>query len=990
MHSDYAIMIEKKLVGHHWKGRGGFMPIAIVEHMMQGTLEDTWHYFDGRTTEATYQVSAHYGIGKDGRVWQFVEDEDTAWANGIMQNPDTAIGWLKEVYEEQVNCNLVTLAIEYEGFSGQALTEPQYEAALALHRQLLRRWEIEADSEHIIGHDRIDSLERAHNPGATFPWLRLLRDLAEEPQSTPAGASTFEAPMPLPDSQTTVEPLSSGLSEAEPLQPVMEAEVVPEAFSPPSPAFSPAAFDFPDVPAAFDFPETPAIPFSFDEQPAPSTTLQPELATPFSLDEEMAMPVEVGEAPSMPFVLGDEPTMPFALGDEPVTPVELSGEPAMPFNLVDEPARPFSLDEELAIPFSLAEEPAMPFALYEGPVTPVGLSDEPTMPFALGGEPAMPFNLAEELALPFALDEEPALPFSLAEEAGPGVKPHFDTLPDTSASGLPLADAIFGLPVVEPFEPGQAGQAEDPLSSVFSPSSEMLAEKRPGLELPTAEESFDFAGLEEFSPNSDALPDWLSDSGLAETVPAQPIETLSTAVGAPDLIKEEVATELVIAPVDDSSAAEVAPPEAVEVSPQELEELPTSVLVLEQQELDQPNDAPGIPAVDLASVVAAEPEPVEPIPPLEPLQPLHPISSPVEDAGQSETAYPFELPQEPASTGEVNYPFELTGEAEDGPESDFFDLMSEQAAPVVPANQAAAASFYPFELPAVEPVAAKPPTPEADFWPDFLSSANPAPPVVTPEVAAEPVAAEPDVVKEPAAAPGGADWQNDLIGDAAPLNQAKPAAPAAPFNLFDDMELGLSPEDDELDFASLKAVEVSPLVGPPETRLPEVVNPPSDKLEPAVPTAEAVTGAPHLTPDPAPEADPTKAPLVDFDEADLSGFMAAGAKTPPAPPPTVQPAFTPPSFGFSAQPVPASGFGLTFSNLGGGVISVDRANLRLRPSFEPSTVTRIANFGQRFQFDGYTQGPELRGSTIWYHVMPNEGGDWVHSSLVKLDKPFRP
>ncbi len=200
--------IEQRPVRQYWKGRGGFMPVAIVEHMMQGSIEETWSYFDGQTSDAQARVSAHYGVARDGRVWQFVADEDSAWANGILQKPDTSLVWLKEVYEEDVNCNLVTLAIEYEGFSGEPLTGQQYQAAQILHRRLLQQWEIPPDPQHIIGHDRIDSLERAANPGPAFPWQRLFDDLksASAPVETALELNSALAEPQAPLDQLAVAP----------------------------------------------------------------------------------------------------------------------------------------------------------------------------------------------------------------------------------------------------------------------------------------------------------------------------------------------------------------------------------------------------------------------------------------------------------------------------------------------------------------------------------------------------------------------------------------------------------------------------------------------------------------------------------------------------------------------------------------------------------------------------------------------------------------
>jgi N-acetyl-anhydromuramyl-L-alanine amidase AmpD len=184
-----AIEIEQHLVKNFWQGRGNLQPVAIVEHTMQGELANTFAIFNGAPTPTgqSYRISAHYGVAKDGRVWQFVRDEDTAWANGVLNQPDPSLDWLHTPQNGKFNPNTVTLSIEYEGVSGEALTEAQYQAALALHQQLLARWNIPADNEHIVGHDRLDSAERQADPGPAFPWSRLLSDLQTHlPQASQA------------------------------------------------------------------------------------------------------------------------------------------------------------------------------------------------------------------------------------------------------------------------------------------------------------------------------------------------------------------------------------------------------------------------------------------------------------------------------------------------------------------------------------------------------------------------------------------------------------------------------------------------------------------------------------------------------------------------------------------------------------------------------------------------------------------------------------
>lgn len=211
---------EQHLVKNFWQGRGNAKPLAIVEHVMQGTLEETAAIFDGKPTNDghAYKVSAHYGVARDGRVWQFVRDEDTAWANGVLSNPDPALDWLQP-NQPKFNANVVTLSVEYEGFTGEAFTEAQYEAALVLHHQLVERWQIPADANHIVGHDRLDAAERNEDPGPAFPWARLLTDLHNLTTQHPTSVELTETAPTDSEKQVEMEQLDAMQPEAAQLSP---------------------------------------------------------------------------------------------------------------------------------------------------------------------------------------------------------------------------------------------------------------------------------------------------------------------------------------------------------------------------------------------------------------------------------------------------------------------------------------------------------------------------------------------------------------------------------------------------------------------------------------------------------------------------------------------------------------------------------------------------------------------------------------------------
>lgn len=163
-----------------WTGRDGESAVAIVDHCMskgadgtRATLESCANWFANPKSE----VSAHFGVGKDGRVWQFVDVHNTAWANGILEQPDMSLPWLAECVSKKINPNRRTISIEHEGDSYDTMPEAQYRATLALHRFLIATLDIKADRQHIVGHYQVTAKQRANCPGPGFPWSRLLGDL---------------------------------------------------------------------------------------------------------------------------------------------------------------------------------------------------------------------------------------------------------------------------------------------------------------------------------------------------------------------------------------------------------------------------------------------------------------------------------------------------------------------------------------------------------------------------------------------------------------------------------------------------------------------------------------------------------------------------------------------------------------------------------------------------------------------------------------------
>lgn len=147
------------------QGRRGKRIIAIVNHITAGNYPGCLSWMQNLKAQA----SAHYLVTRAGEIFQMVKDEDTSWHAGIVNRPS----W--QLYDK-TNPNQYTIGIEHEGFDGN-LTEVQYQSTLWLHRRLCSKWGIPVDRDHIIGHYRIDSVNRPNCPGPKFPWNRLFVDL---------------------------------------------------------------------------------------------------------------------------------------------------------------------------------------------------------------------------------------------------------------------------------------------------------------------------------------------------------------------------------------------------------------------------------------------------------------------------------------------------------------------------------------------------------------------------------------------------------------------------------------------------------------------------------------------------------------------------------------------------------------------------------------------------------------------------------------------
>lgn len=148
-----------------------FRPEAIVLHSAGGSLAG----LAMEMQDANSGMSCHYGIDESGAVVQFVDDTDTAFHAGVVEEPN----W--RLLKPGVNPNYYTVAITAAGLATRDWTPQQYSAAASLIAALCDRWGIPIDADHVIAHSRIRRSREC--PGGHVDFARLL---------TAAGAAHVE------------------------------------------------------------------------------------------------------------------------------------------------------------------------------------------------------------------------------------------------------------------------------------------------------------------------------------------------------------------------------------------------------------------------------------------------------------------------------------------------------------------------------------------------------------------------------------------------------------------------------------------------------------------------------------------------------------------------------------------------------------------------------------------------------------------------------
>ncbi|MFV1530664.1 MULTISPECIES: N-acetylmuramoyl-L-alanine amidase [unclassified Phaeobacter] len=137
--------------------RHDLTPHLVVLHY---TAMDSPEVALERLCDPRYEVSAHYLIAADGRLWQMVREADRAWHAGAGE-------WCGQ---EDINSR--SIGIELDNRGDHPFSAAQMNRLEELLRAVLLRWRIPASG--VIGHSCM-APGRKCDPGARFDWARLAR-----------------------------------------------------------------------------------------------------------------------------------------------------------------------------------------------------------------------------------------------------------------------------------------------------------------------------------------------------------------------------------------------------------------------------------------------------------------------------------------------------------------------------------------------------------------------------------------------------------------------------------------------------------------------------------------------------------------------------------------------------------------------------------------------------------------------------------------------
>lgn len=145
-------------LGDYWVGTTNFnmrkANFVVIHHTAQNSTDHTLRTF----TLPRTSVSAHYVIGRDGKVFHMLHDNLRAWHGGNSR------------WGNNTDLNSSSIGIELDNNGSEPFSDEQINSLLEVLAMLKEKHKIPA--ENFIGHSDIAPVRKV-DPNQTFPWKKL-------------------------------------------------------------------------------------------------------------------------------------------------------------------------------------------------------------------------------------------------------------------------------------------------------------------------------------------------------------------------------------------------------------------------------------------------------------------------------------------------------------------------------------------------------------------------------------------------------------------------------------------------------------------------------------------------------------------------------------------------------------------------------------------------------------------------------------------------
>ncbi len=193
--------IKRPIIGSNFAvGRQGHRIRAVVLHIAAGSMANVFDTFNNPDKP----VSAHFCVGKDGTLEQYVSIDDTAYGNGLGYqdgqwiNPRGAP--VKPTWQDLVpglNPNLYTISVEHDGQPQEAWTRAMDAANTRLLQWIAQQCALTyIHKRTLIGHCEIDP-SKPNCPGPQVNYEQIAA-AANAPAGKPEGDAVVQAARRLP------------------------------------------------------------------------------------------------------------------------------------------------------------------------------------------------------------------------------------------------------------------------------------------------------------------------------------------------------------------------------------------------------------------------------------------------------------------------------------------------------------------------------------------------------------------------------------------------------------------------------------------------------------------------------------------------------------------------------------------------------------------------------------------------------------------------